>query len=402
MTDIQSLIQEYKITGSKDVFRKIIDSIIKIDTLWAPISQHTKSVYVEINNNLPTAYIFTNQSYCEEFRERLSGAMLLVRTVNNPSSLRLQMFSDFFRLGIQKVVIDYGHVYQEILMSDIIKENDPPQGQPRKPVKNPELMVAANLFVQEMSRRNAAPQLRQKLIEEVKKGEFLVPANNNVKYDETGRIENGTPITFQIIKNNLGQNFIPVYTDVIEFRKFDQKGEFASIIVPFAGIKPLLAQAEGIIINPQGVNIPLNLQVNENKPMPQDSNSAANKPKPQDITGSIDRQLANALKDDGQTGGYDEEYTMSDDKLSQEMLDEAAEFLKSQKSVRSAYARAINRNGRQGCLYVVDFDGDSIALYQGLVMISAKYVGALQVEMKELDTPEGKHGIEGTAPFYKA
>lgn len=387
MTDIQSLIQEYKMTGSKENYRQILNALRTLDKLWVPISQHTKSCFVEIRDNMPTAYVFTRREYCEELREKLSNAMLLVRTVENSAKFRLQMFSDFMRSGIQKVVIDNGHVYQEILLSDMVKENDIPEGKGRKPVKNPEIVVCANLFVQEMSRRNAAPVLRENLIKAVTKGEFLIPANKDVKYDETGKIENGSQISFQIIRNPQGQNFIPVYTDMLEFRKFDTEGKFACIIVPFAGIKPLLEKAEGIIINPQSVNIPLNMRVNENKP---------------DVAASVNKQVSQGLNSEEESR-YDESYVLSDNaELPAEMLDEIKEFLKTQTGVRKAYAVGIERNGKPGCLYVVDYDGDSIAMYQGLVMTSARYIGALQVEMKDYKQASAQQAITGKAPFYEA
>lgn len=389
MTDIQSLIQEYKMTGNKEIYHRILNIISSLDTIWSPISQHTRSCYVEIKDNIPTAYIFTRQDYCEEFRERLSNAMLLVRTVANPVNLRLQMFSDFLRSGIQRIIIDSGHVYQEILISDMIKENDPPSGQVRKPVKNPEVVVCANILVQEMSRRNAPPVLRENLIKAVTRGEFLVPANKNVKYDETGKIEIGSQISFQMIRNPQGHNFIPVYTDLIEFKKFDTEDKFAGIIVPFAGIKPLLEKAEGIVINPQGANVPLNMKINEKKP---------------DVKNTLDKQVSEGLINDSQEESrYDSNYTLgSSEALPEEMLKEVSEFLSTQKGVRKAYAIGITRANKPGCLYIVEFEGDSIALYQGLVMTSARYVGALQVEMREYNLPEAKRAIEGKLPFYEA
>ncbi len=392
MTDIQSLIQEYKITGNKEVYRQFLNEIRSMDIIWAPVSQHTKSCYVEMNNGLPTAFIFTRQDYCEEFREKLSGAMLLVRTVANPAKLRLQMFSDFMRLGIKKIIVDSGHVYQEIFIGDMVKEAEVPEGKGRKPVKNPDIMVCANLFVQEMSRRNAAPQLRDDLIKAVMQGEFLVPANKDVKYDEAGKIENGSQISFQMIRNNQGQNFIPVYTDLIEFRKFDPKGNYAGIIVPFAGIKPLLEQAEGIIINPQGVNIPLNMKIN---PKNTDPASA--------VKHQIDRELS---KNDAEAESrFEEDFTLTDDKdISADMLKEVSEFLQTQKAVKKAYVRGMIRNNKPGCLFIVDYgsDADTISLYQGIVLTAAKYVGALQVEMKEYSLPEAKAAAEGRTPFYEA
>lgn len=388
MTDIQSLIQEYKMTGNKDVYRQILNAVRTLDNIWVPISQHTRSTYIEIKDNMPTAYIFTKQSYCEEFRERLSNAMLLVRTVANPANLRLQMFSDFLRSGIQKIVIDSGHVYQEILISDMIRE-EAPAGQARKPIKNPEVVVCANLLVQEMSRRNAPPVLRENLVKAVTKGEFLVPANKDVKFDETGKIEIGSQISFQMIRNPQGQNFIPVYTDMIEFKKFDMEDKFAGIIVPFAGIKPLLEKAEGIVINPQGANVPLNMKINEKKP---------------DVNASISKQVAEGLDNgNNEDSRYDSNYSLgSSEDLPEEMLKEVSEFLSTEKGVKKAYAVGITRDNKPGCLYVVDYEGDSIALYQGLVMISARYIGALQVEMREYNLPEAKQAIEGKTPFYEA
>ena len=388
MTDIQALIQEYKMTGKKEVYGQILNAIRTFDKLWVPISQHTKSCFVEIRDNMPTAYIFTRREYCEELRENLSNAMLLVRTVENPEKFRLQMFSDFLRSGIQKVVIDNGHVYQEILISDMVKESDIPEGRGRKPVRNPEIVLCANLFVQEMSRRNAAPVLRENLIKAVSKGEFLVPANKDVKYDETGKIENGSQIAFQMIRNPQGQNFIPVYTDMLEFKKFDMEGNFAGIIVPFAGIKPLLEKAEGIVINPQSVNIPLNMRVNEKK---------------QDVSASVNQQVAEGLSSNEEGSRYDEGYVLDDNAdIPEEMLDEIKEFLRTQSGVKKAYAVGIERNGKPGCLYVVDFEGDSIAMYQGLVMTSARYIGALQVEMKDYKQASAQRAIAGKAPFYEA
>ena len=66
--------------------------------------------------------------------------------------------------------------------------------------------------------------------------------------------EKGIPL----VKLKDGQLYQPAFTDILEFQKFNRENKMRPVVVEAAKVPSVLAnEAQGIILNVMGVNLPL-------------------------------------------------------------------------------------------------------------------------------------------------
>ena len=94
--------------------------------------------------------------------------------------------------------------------------------------------------------------LEEELIANLKKSHFLVAMERSE--------EEPKKINIPYLKNKEGQILQPVFTDVMEFEKFARgRNKLRLAKIPFNKLPEILMQqAEGIVFNPQGINLILN------------------------------------------------------------------------------------------------------------------------------------------------
>ena len=115
-------------------------------------------------------------------------------------------------------------------------------------VGNPQLHLTALYFMQEM-RRQEKPELTEELKglqEEILvnygRGRFIVAVHK----------ENGMPM----LKQKNGDAYQPIFTDILEFRKFNKEDQFKTMAIEAKNVpKMLVNEAKGVVINPYGVNL---------------------------------------------------------------------------------------------------------------------------------------------------
>ena len=144
--NIQELIKQYAQTGDRRCMVEIVEELQNRETLWVAYSPVTKNHYMEYQNGIPTAFLFSDPDYCEAFREHLASKKVRMNTLENARSARVTMFSDFFRNGIEQIMIDNGQTYIIVNMKDIIKQPDfSSLPEDERPLLNRSLMTKANL-----------------------------------------------------------------------------------------------------------------------------------------------------------------------------------------------------------------------------------------------------------------
>ena len=87
-----------------------------------------------------------------------------------------------------------------------------------------------------------------------RKGTFIVAASKE---------EKGVPL----VKLEDGKMYQALFTDIIEFRKFNREDKFRPLVASADKVPQILPQdAEGVILNPMGVKLPLTVQRQAKKP----------------------------------------------------------------------------------------------------------------------------------------
>ena len=97
-------------------------------------------------------------------------------------------------------------------------------------------------------------ELQEEIGAHFTKGRYIVPL------PEEG---NGIPL----VKLKSGDIFQPIFTDVIEFQRFNRDKKFKPVVVDAVKIAQVLPnEAKGIVLNPLGVNMPLTVQKVKKQP----------------------------------------------------------------------------------------------------------------------------------------
>lgn len=159
----------------------------------------------------------------------------------------MNIFAYFYYLGLEKIKVFYDDAFGVLARADFLPPRDYSGLEPENvPVENPALRLALNEFLGEArweKRYEGKLEFLQKkekeLFEMVKTARFLVPIQ------PAG--EDGKDMAFAKASNN-GKNYLPLFTDWLEFGKGYTKDQWKGAIV---GIREALdiAGEDDMVIN---------------------------------------------------------------------------------------------------------------------------------------------------------
>lgn len=223
-----------------------------------------EEAYIPFSRCTNMPYVFCDpKTYNDEiyifFREEdaRKGAKKLVEEEKQPVQIvRLQkeqflgFYSSLYLMGVNALLVNSGtEEEEEIQLEELVRRPDYTQlPKDKVKVENPQLHLTALYFMQ-MLRRTEKPEFTKELKEleeemfvNLRKGTFVVPVQDDKK------------VPFMKMKN--GDAYQPVFTDVSEFNKFNQKKNFRGAVVPFENLhKILIEQSQGFVINPLGFHL---------------------------------------------------------------------------------------------------------------------------------------------------
>jgi len=161
----------------------------------------------------------------------------------------LNFYANVFTMGVNCVVLNgYMPDMFKLQLSEMVKK--PGQKLPNGQiwVENPGLHLTALYFMQEVRRQKLSEltdelkEMQEEILTDYGKGTYVAAVHEN----------NGIPL----LKQKNGDVFQPVFTDILEFGKFNKDNQFKAVVVTAAKIPEILAEdAKGVVINPFGVNL---------------------------------------------------------------------------------------------------------------------------------------------------
>lgn len=165
---------------------------------------------------------------------------------------RLVFYTSLYTMGINAILVKEQGQNFRIQLSDVVKRMDPSKQQPGTIwVENPQLHLTALYFMQSLrgsEKMEMTPELLE-MQEEISvnfgRGRFLVPV------EKEGR---GVPL----IRMRAEEKYQPVFTDILEFQKFNKGNILRPVVVPAQKVpQVLVAGTCGVVLNPMGVNVPM-------------------------------------------------------------------------------------------------------------------------------------------------
>lgn len=391
MDTIQQIIKKFDSSKDKQVYSEIIERIKTEVLLWVSYSPYTNNYYLDFENGKPACYIFTEKKYYDEYQDYMMQQQIFVKPVENNVEQRMLLFDDLYRSGFETLVIYNGQTHLVMSLFDVIDKPDFSNvAEISRPILNPTLVCAANNFFQGLSTKRVTRDMEANMFKEIYHAKYLMPLDASKMNMEKTNTDNGECVVkensimqFPLITNSEDKSFYPFFTDWNEFRRFDKEQKFSGNIVTFEDIRYFIDKADGISINPYGVNITLTndmLTVIE----------SVAKGSPQNTV--IKEQVAE--KDTKVMLGAPAEYP-------HEMIDAICKYLKTNKNVNAAYLRLMIKDNEQSYLIVVDFSGDKNEVFSGIANASVPFSNGLYLDFVPLSSSFGKDAVDKVEPFYK-
>ncbi|MGN0159006.1 MAG: SseB family protein [Brotaphodocola sp.] len=194
---------------------------------------------------------FNEEEVKAEF-ERLNGLHIPVNVTKLNTKQMMFFFTSLFTMGVNAMVLNLNGEKTIVQLSDIVKKKEKeqmPEGSTW--VENPELHLTAIYLTQTLrtpSKEDITEKVRElqeELTDCFRRGKFIFGM------EKEGQ---GTPL----VKLKDEKSYQPVFTDILEFQRFNKENKFRPVVVEGANLpKVLPKQAQGVILNMMSVALPL-------------------------------------------------------------------------------------------------------------------------------------------------
>ena len=255
MSKIQQLIKQYPQTKNE-----IIREIQKQDSVWIAYSPATKNFYADFHRGAPTAFLFSEEKFCNAFKRYLETKNVNIETMENLAQNRIPLLSDLIRSGIEQVIVDNGQTFVIFEINDLIKTPDfSSLPKEERPVSNPSLIMHTNMYFQGISTGNTEKNVEYNMMKDIYEATFLMPISVDGRCPENCVLQGfdtGTAV-FDVPRIKLGasRTCIPLFTDWIELSKLDKEKICIGNTVDFNDILRICETGELVALNPLGFNL---------------------------------------------------------------------------------------------------------------------------------------------------
>lgn len=243
----------------------------KADPLYVIMSDSTRLPFVECDGETydDEALLFDSQKAAEHAVKELTEEGYLVRAMKLPVNDRLAFFSSLYSIGVNAMMLDKGTENQSLLeleqlitrpalprFSAEIAEQLKKDPSVKFHVENPEFHLTAIYYIQKVRNRQA-----EKWKDEVKELYEEMMIHYREGYYISARLEDGG---MPLLRKKDGTALQPLFTDLQEFTKFQRANTGMKlqnfIVSEKSFLKFLVKEASGIVINPFGISLVLQVK----------------------------------------------------------------------------------------------------------------------------------------------
>ncbi len=256
---------------------------------------------------------------------------------------------------------------------------------PAEKIKNPQLKAAIEAMQEQGTKQNI-----DKMINEVMKAKFILPAN--VVSTTTARTNNGntimepaTQVQFRLIKNGSGEMFFGAFTDLEEMYKWKDTEKAHKVVTDFDSISSMVMTSndnvKGFVINPFGKSVtfpsPMVMSIKQQKDYLNMKNHT--------IEPGTRIQL-----------GDPEEYPI-------DLMAALINHFSTEPTINTAFLRLLKKeNGQTSYFIVVDFIGDMQETFDSISNVAKPFVNdENELTMMPYSMEFARTAVKGIEPFYK-
>lgn len=250
-----------KTTGSGDDRPKqtVLKVLREAPEFYTLLSLCTKAPYVLCDPETfdDEIMIYFDPEAAKKAAESLLNAKIPINIVKVEEKQKLLFLTGLFPLGVNALLVHGAEGSVRVQLNELVKRENPGK-QPDGSIwiENPELHLTMLYYAQE-ARKPAQGEnrddsglkgMQDEIMADFRKGTFILAAPKD---------ENGIPL----VKLEDGKMYQPLFTDVIEFRRFNREDSFRPLMAEADKIPQILPEGvEGVILNPLGVKLPLTVQ----------------------------------------------------------------------------------------------------------------------------------------------
>ena len=209
------------------------------------------------------------EMYGKQFR-KLKAAKVPLTTVGADGKRR--SFLEYLGyLGLTWLLLDNGWYRARFRAGDVVNSIQWEE-KPQEELKNPKLFFAGLNLVQESrwtvnyeKRKEVLGRRQFEAYTALQTSRLIVPVipPEGAAPDESGKytLKEGEQLRIPLVKDGEGNEFLPVFTDPLEYgRVFEKRKEIRPAILDYGKVIPVMNGKKGLIINPGGLKLAFALQ----------------------------------------------------------------------------------------------------------------------------------------------
>lgn len=236
--------------------KELLLKMRNVPELYVLMSVCTKQPYVVCDPETfdDEILMFFTEEEAREKGKALLEEKIPVSIVRVEEKQKLLFFTSLFTLGVNAILMANGGGETLLQLEELVRrksQEEQPEGTVW--IENPQLQLTSLYYAQEM-RKQPNPQhdantagLLDELLADFKKGKFIMAVQKE---------EKGVPLA----KMKDGNLYQPVFTDALEFQKFNRENKFRPIAVPAEKLASLLVpDAKGVVLNIMSINLPFTI-----------------------------------------------------------------------------------------------------------------------------------------------
>ncbi len=246
--------------------QKALIELRNAEQIYVIMSACTKMPFVYCDDETfdDEVFIYFSEEDIKREGERFIKDKQPVQIAKVDTKNRLHFYTSLYTMGVNCIVVN-GYMADELkiqLPELVNRPGQSSQAEGKVWIENPELHLTSLYFMQEVRRQKLEKltdelnEMQEEILAHFQKGKYIAALHG----------DNGIPL----LKQKNGDSYQPVFTDALEFQKFNnQSKQFKAVVIEAKKIPDVLASdAKGVVVNPFGVNLqlPIVRRETENKP----------------------------------------------------------------------------------------------------------------------------------------
>ncbi len=222
-------------------------------------------------------YVSSDKSCIQELAQQYADQKYRMLVVEVPKPQIQRFLAGLYAVGANALIVQEGGLPVRVELKQLVPEPGPEDAAKGKiPKRNPQVQLTALYFLQELRRAGErTPEERQKLrsLEEemavnLMKSRFILALDITEIKGKWDPKDPSQKAKIPFVKDKAGNIFLPCYSDLGEFEKFNAKNKnvkFCLLSIPYEELpKYLLKESKGFVFNPAGFHLILTREAMEN------------------------------------------------------------------------------------------------------------------------------------------